>query len=476
MLLAQRCVRLAPRSARLLSSPIQRYTDLVQRGQLRYDGAQVLVLEHLSKLQRVLLKEHKAREKDAALQERYALERDEADDDAEAPPAPRRPRVPRGAYVFGEVGSGKSLCCDLFFGGLPVQRKRRVHFHQFMLEIHERIHAAREAGDARSTRDVISHIGAELAKEAEVLCFDEMQVTDVADAMIAEKLFASCWDAGMILVATSNRPPRDLYEGGLNREYFLPFVDRLEDQCTVLEVVSGTDHRRLRMSSGEHAAVRYAVERDGDGTETAVELLNGVAPEMNERVDVAPVAVARSRAVVPAALFRGADGREAAVFRFDDLCGLDRGAADYGAIAARFPFLAIADVPAFSLLDHDAARRFITLVDELYERRVVAVVVARDVPDALFPTPAAFERERRAAGAGLPGLDRPSGPVAATPATFEASKWVDATDPADDDDAVDRALELASVRELAWAFRRAASRLTEMASPDWPGSARVSES
>ncbi|KAH8054166.1 ATP binding protein [Aureococcus anophagefferens] len=145
-----------------------------------------------------------------------------------------------------------------------------------------------------------------------------MQVTDVADAMIAEKLFASCWDAGMILVATSNRPPRYLYEGGLNREYFLPFVDRLEDQCTVLEVVSGTDHRRLRMSSGEHAAVRYAVERGGDGTETAVDLLRGVAPEMTA-IDVAPVAVARSRSVVPAALFRGADGREAAAFRFDDL-------------------------------------------------------------------------------------------------------------------------------------------------------------
>ncbi|KAH8077113.1 ATP binding protein [Aureococcus anophagefferens] len=200
MLLVQRCVRLAPRSARLFSSPIQRYTDLVQRGQLRYDGAQVLVLEHLSKLQRVLLKEHKAREKDAALQERYALERDEADDDAAAPPAPRRPRAAGATSSRSRLR--KSLCCDLFFGGLPVQRKRRVHFHQFMLEIHERIHAAREAGDARSTRDVIARIGAELAKEAEVLCFDEMQVTDVADAMIAEKLFASCWDAGMILVAT----------------------------------------------------------------------------------------------------------------------------------------------------------------------------------------------------------------------------------------------------------------------------------
>ncbi|KAH8077114.1 ATP binding protein [Aureococcus anophagefferens] len=155
------------------------------------------------------------------------------------------------------------------------------------------------------------------------------------------------------------------------------------------------------MSSGEHAAVRYAVARDGDGTETAVDLLRGVAPEMTA-IDVAPVAVARSRSVVPAALFRGADGREAAAFRFDDLCGLDRGAADYGAIAEQFPFLAIADVPRFSLLDHDAARRFITLIDELYERRVVAVVVAREVP-TLFPTPAAFARAPR-------GRRGPAGP------------------------------------------------------------------
>ncbi|KAH8048436.1 ATP binding protein [Aureococcus anophagefferens] len=361
MLLVQRCVRLAPRSARLFSSPIQRYTDLVQRGQLRYDGAQVLVLEHLSKLQRVLLKEHKAREKDAALQERYALERDEADDDA----ARRR----RG-------------------GPLP----RRA--------------SSEKSAPARASAATSSSAG------------------------------CRCNGSG---ASTST--------SGLNREYFLPFVDRLEDQCTVLEVVSGTDHRRLRMSSGEHAAVRYAVARDGDGTETAVDLLRGVAPEMTA-IDVAPVAVARSRSVVPAALFRGADGREAAAFRFEELCGLDRGAADYGAIAERFPFLAIADVPRFSLLDHDAARRFITLVDELYERRVVAVVVARKfrrvVPDA---APSAKRRCR----AGLPGLDRPSGPVAATPATFEASKWVDATDPADDDDAVDRAGT--RVRARARAFR-----------------------
>jgi len=267
----RKAVRAALSTARTARTPgpLARYGQLVTKGRLRRDAAQVAVLEHLGRLHRVLAREREARDADAAARAVWATS---AKDEEEPPKEcssmidpravgrkaelrkrrgttgsealdrvlnqskdevyePRQPRIPKGLYVHGHVGRGKSLCCDLFFEGLSGYKKRRVHFHQFMLEVHRRLHDARAECKRQhkrppSTRDALKALGRELAEEAEVLVFDEMQITDVADAMVARQLFDACWDAGLVLVATSNRPPEALYEGGPNRQYFSPFVTR----------------------------------------------------------------------------------------------------------------------------------------------------------------------------------------------------------------------------------------------------------
>ena len=456
------------------ASPLTRYNALVASGRIRSDAAQLAVLADLSKLERVLVREHAARAADVA--RLAAAPPPDPDDESDSPLDPRPPRTPKGLYVYGSVGTGKSMCCDLFFNSLATKKKRRVHFHAFMLEVHARLHAERSTPGG--SRAALERIGLELAVDAEVLCFDEMQVTDVADAMLARSLFDACWDAGLILVATSNRPPDDLYENGLNREYFLPFVERLKRQCRVVEMSNDTDHRRLRMDASDRGApqrVRYLVlnvglagedaDAEADAVREAAALcaVDGLAAAATP-----PVAVGRGRFLAPAVGLAGG-GRTGAVFSFSELCVSERGAADYGALARAFDVVAVADVPKFGLLDHDAARRFITLIDELYEARRRVVVVARAAADDLFPTPENFARDVADREAPPPGLDRVGGPSA-----HDRAFGNDRPDPVDDAGAALRALELSSVRELAWAFRRAASRLTEMASPGWPRSAEVS--
>ena len=506
----RKAVRAALSTARTARTPgpLARYGQLVTKGRLRRDAAQVAVLEHLGRLHRVLAREREARDADAAARAVWATS---AKDEEEPPKEcssmidpravgrkaelrkrrgttgsealdrvlnqsksdevyePRQPRIPKGLYVHGHVGRGKSLCCDLFFEGLSGYKKRRVHFHQFMLEVHRRLHDARAECKRQhkrppSTRDALKALGRELAEEAEVLVFDEMQITDVADAMVARQLFDACWDAGLVLVATSNRPPEALYEGGPNRQYFSPFVTRLREQCRVVCLDGESDHRRLRLSRGdedEAPVVRYLVQHLGEAhaLAAAATQLSAAAPKVLGAVRAEALDLPHGRSITPDICLATWASRsslrensvEGAVFAFDALCGSERGAGDFHAIARAYPSLAIADVPSFSLKDHDAARRFITLVDECYERRNLLVVVARSGPDGLFPSEDVFERQLSSEKTA--GLDRSSGPVSTI-------------DPADDE--AGAALDLVSVRELAWAFKRCASRLAEMAAPDWP--------
>ncbi|KAJ1445949.1 AFG1-like ATPase-domain-containing protein [Pelagophyceae sp. CCMP2097] len=377
---------------------------------------------------------------------------------AEDVPAAPAKRQPRGLYIWGDVGTGKSMCMDIFFGGAGVSKRRRVHFHEFMLEVHRRVHAFKQRGGSTSERDAIGAVGRDIAAEAALLCFDEMQVTDVADAMIIRRLFDSLFRAGVVVVATSNRPPNDLYERGANRKYFEPFVDQLAAHCKVVQVASDRDHRVANAVAMGSPGARYVV--DGRGADalfpdaeaalaqhTGPGAVPGWAPRALETGDGRTLRCLGTRGV-------------AAVFAFDELCDSDVGAADYAALAHHFGAVAVVGVPKLDLRRHDVARRFITLVDELYEHKVAAFFFAEAAPAELFPSSAVFDgslaREKPN------GVDRPGGPVAQ--AYFDPAARAGAAE-------IDTTFELASVRELAWAFRRAASRLSEMASPRWPRAA-----
>ncbi|KAJ8606179.1 hypothetical protein CTAYLR_010706 [Chrysophaeum taylorii] len=414
-----------------LLSPLERWTALVERGGLRRDEAQVPVVRALDTLHATL------RDYDAAIdmveaRRRLVEER-----------TPLRP-LPRGLYIHGDVGVGKSFCMDLFYNGLSSSSKRRCHFHEFMLDVHRR--AARSSS--------IASVGRDLAAEAAVLCLDEFQVIDVADAMILRRLFDAVWGRGGVVVATSNRAPYSLYENGLNYEYFAPFVGQLRRHCRVLELRSSRDHR---LEFADSTSSRVARPRD------ARSWLDGALRDALGGNSSPPVttdlAVGSRRLAVPTVL---RDGRRAAVFEFDVLCDADLGAADFAAIASAFDVVALLHVPRLDLKRHDVARRFITLIDCLYEARVTVLVAAETHPRHLFSTTTTISDTPPERGK-TPRTLHPVDPAAA------------AADPVvDDDDDYAAALELDSVRELPWAFRRAASRLVEMASPAWPASALVS--
>ena len=282
--------------------------------------------------------------------------------------------APRGLYVWGGVGRGKTMLMDIFFEALAVERKRRVHFHAYMADVHGRIHAWRQALKAGEVEgdDPIRPVAEALAREAWVLCFDEFVVTDIADAMILGRLFTVLFEKGVVVVATSNVPPTGLYREGLNRALFLPFVALLEDRMEVRELTSPTDHRLEKIGDtpvyyapADHAA-RAALDA------LFARLAGGVAP------GPATLAV-QGRDVVVA---RQAPG--IARFAFEEICERPLGASDYLAIARAYETVILDDVPVLSADQRNAARRFITLVDVLYERHVKLFLSAAAEPDDLY--------------------------------------------------------------------------------------------
>lgn len=290
------------------------------------------------------------------------------------------PRVP-GLYIWGGVGRGKSMLMDLFFNETAVPAKRRVHFHEFMQEVQARLNEARARGQADAIRPVADGI----SRTARLLCFDEMQITDIADAMIVGRLFAYLFEAGTTVVTTSNRAPEDLYKNGLNRQLFLPFIGLIRDNMAVHELDSETDYRQHRL----HGAQVYFHPADAraQAATTAIwsDLTGGAAG--------APLAltVQGRRVVLP----RAHDGVARAGFW--DLCGQPLGPADYLAIAKAVRVLILCDIPRLSAENFNAARRFVTLIDALYEAKVRLVCSAADVPERLYiEGEGAFEFERTA--------------------------------------------------------------------------------
>jgi cell division protein ZapE len=271
--------------------------------------------------------------------------------------------APMGLYLYGPVGRGKSMLMDLFFAAVPDLRKRRVHFHAFMLEVHDRIERERRA----ETDAPILKVAADIAHEAALLCFDEFQVDDIADAMILGRLFTALFEAGVVVVATSNLAPDRLYEHGLQRELFLPFIALLRERLNVLELDGGRDWRLSRLVGkptfyyplGEPS--RQALER------VFAELADG-APGDSMRLLV------KGRSLVVPRAARGV-----AWFTFAELCEKPLAAADYLAIAERFSAIIIQGIPRLGSKQRDAAKRFNILIDTLYEARTL-LIASGEVP------------------------------------------------------------------------------------------------
>ncbi len=295
--------------------------------------------------------------------------------------------APGGLYLWGGVGRGKSMLMDLFFAEAPVRPRRRVHFHEFMAETHARLHAAR----ARGAADPLRTAAAQWRAEARLLALDELQVTDPADAMILSRLFEALLDGGVSVVATSNRPPRDLYAGGLNRELFLPFVDLLETRLEVVALPGPTDYRRLRMGG----LPVYHVPNGPEATAAMRALffrLTDFPVEDARHVPEAILELGGGRTLrVPKAL------KGVAVFSFRRLIDAPHGASDFLAIARRFHTVFLVGVPVMGQEMRNQAARFRDFIDALYDYRCKLVIAADAEPAGLYTgRDGAFEFARTA--------------------------------------------------------------------------------
>ena len=267
------------------------------------------------------------------------------------------------------------MLMDLAFGHINATPKRRVHFHEFMLETHARLRTARE----REEGDPIEPVAEQIAAEARLLCFDEMQVTNPADAMILSRLFEKLIGDGVRVVTTSNRPPRDLYKDGLNRELFLPFIDLIEKKLLVVEVNGPTDFRLDRLTGVEVWHVPNGPEATA-ALSRAFFQLTDYPVEDRAKVPSEDIEVGGGRTLhVPKSL------KGVAVFSFKRLCGEPRGAADYLAIARRFHTVIIVGIPIMGPELRNEAARFVTLIDALYEHKVKLLAAADAEPDDLYP-------------------------------------------------------------------------------------------
>ncbi|MGZ3199160.1 MAG: cell division protein ZapE [Croceibacterium sp.] len=349
-----------------MTGMLTRYQALVAAGELKADPAQRTAAERLQRLQDELV----AAREPGALARLFGRE---------------QARV-RGLFLWGGVGRGKSMLMDLFVETLPIRRKRRVHFHAFMLEVDRLIRDERkkEAGDP------IAPVAARIAEDVRCLAFDEMVVKNTADAMIMSRLFtALICDENVTVVTTSNRPPSDLYKDGLNRGLFLPFIALIERELDVLPLNGPVDYRLQRLAG----IGTWHTPLGPEATEQVREVffrLTDYPPEDAAHVPSADLDLGGGRTLhVPKSL------KGVAVFSFKRLCGEPRGAADYLAIAQAYHTVIIVGIPVMSADLRDQAARFVTLIDALYENSVKLFVTAAAEPEGLYPAgDGSFEFER----------------------------------------------------------------------------------
>ena len=290
---------------------------------------------------------------------------------------------PRGLYLHGAVGRGKTMLMDLFFDAVPVERKRRVHFHAFMQEIHRAINAARR--EAEGDDDPIPSLARKIAEDAWLLCFDEFHVTDIADAMILGRLFDALFAEGVVPVTTSNRHPDELYKGGLNRQLFLPFIAMINDRLEVVGLDGPQDYRQLFLKQARLYLTPLSPAADAELARAFERLSGGGALE--------PVTLqVQGRAL---AIPRAAKG--VARLDFAELCEQALGPADYLALANAFHTIVLSGVPRLGKEKRNEAKRFVTLIDVLYEHKVHLICAADAPPSELYQAgEGAFEFERTA--------------------------------------------------------------------------------
>jgi cell division protein ZapE len=362
----QACIRTVNRI--MASSITAQYTAGVAVGKVERDAAQLAVVDRLARLEGDII-EHRLARKSSSLGWLFARD--------------KKQTLLKGLYIYGEVGRGKTMLMDLFYEASPVQRRRRAHFHEFMIDVHERVHGLRQkmkVGEYAG-EDPIELVAKDLAREAWLLCFDEFHVTDIADAMILGRLFAQLFTRGVVVVATSNVAPVDLYKDGLNRALFVPFIDMLEAHMDIVRLASRTDFRLEKLAGlpvwyvpadeAADAALddawrRLARENDGAAQELALKGRTIHVPR-------AAMGVAR--------------------FSFHDLCEQPLAAADYLRIAHEYHTIILDHIPVMTFDNRNAAKRFIILIDTLYDMNVKLIASAAAEPDALYRADEGYEAQ-----------------------------------------------------------------------------------
>lgn len=346
------------------------YRDRLKAGQVAPDPAQEDVVQRLDGLSAALMRRSK---------QLFGRKKDNV----------------RGIYLWGGVGRGKSLLMDMFFQSIETNSKRRVHFHDLMLETHAFIFEWRRSGQSDRKRhpafvrgagdDPIAPAAMNIARRASLLCLDEFHVTSIADAMILGRLFERLMEYGVVIIATSNRPPKDLYQNGINRQLFIPFIERLETELDIVELKSARDFRleRLRAAPVYHSPLTSASDRAMD--------------EAFERLIAGEVAGPGSLDVQGRTIRVPLQAAGVARFSFKDLCADALGAADYIAISRRYHTVLVDRTPRLSPERRDWAARFVTLIDIFYEAKTKLVISADEEPDRLYPSgDGSFEFQRTA--------------------------------------------------------------------------------
>lgn len=352
----------------MAEGPIHFYRAMLDKGELTPDPAQELAVEKLQSLCHALHSYAPATGM-TGWKARFGLSR-------------RKAEPPQGLYMYGSVGRGKSMLMDLFYHCTPVEKKRRAHFHEFMRMVHGRLNELRKTHRG-SAVDLVPLLADWVAKEAWLLCFDEFQVLDIADAMILGRLFEAMFERGVVVVTTSNRPPRDLYKDGLQRDLFLPFIALIERKLDVLELSGATDYRLQTMRRMNTYLTPVDRTTDEELMQDFWRLTSGVEPAP-ETVEVLGRKVNIGLA---------ADG--VAFVGFDDLCARPLGANDYLAIANRYHTVVMKGIPRLGPDNKNEAKRFVTLIDALYERKVKFICSAAAPAEDLYTAgEGAFEFER----------------------------------------------------------------------------------